>query len=250
MNMHTVVKGLLEPGLGLVALMLVPFSMAAQGEESAAWSYEGRNGPEHWGQLDADYGFCSAGFNQSPVDLRDSTEAVMDRIRFHYDQNASVRATGVPIPRFNFAPGSRIGLGKNYDLKYLELHMPSEHRMRGREFPLEAQLVHADDDGRYVIVSVLFQAGVHNAVLDSLLTSLASPDDATPLDPSLVLPESVLRYFRYNGSLTTPPCTEGVTWLVMREQASISSDQLDQLRQTAIAGARPLQPLHARLLLQ
>ena len=141
--------------------------------------------------------------------------------------------------------------GHAYDLKYIEFHSPSEHAVNGHRATLESQFVHEDTKGNKVIVAVLYDVGVADPMLASLWTYLPSdPGQPVPLPDLLINAQDLLPatddFYAYSGSLTAPPCTEGVTWMVYSSPLSVSAEQADAFARLIGANARPLQDRHER----
>ena len=220
------------------------------------WGYAGETGPERWAELSPDYLACT-GSNQSPVNLDRFAEAELKPIQFDY------AATGIEVVnnghtvQVNSAEGSQITVdGRVYGLKQLHFHAPSEHHINGEAFPLEAHFVHAAAEGDLAVVALMFNAGdATNAALAETLGNApervhAAHVPSAPLALADLLPAN-RDHYRLNGSLTTPPCTEGVLWLVLKQPALASVAQIEALAKT-LAGPnnRPLQPLNARIVLR
>lgn len=221
----------------------------------AEWSYSRSTAPEHWAGLSPDYVDC-AGKNQSPVDLKGFIEADLPPIEFNYQVGGAEIINNGHTIQVNYAPGSSIELdGHSFELKQFHFHAPSENWIEGESYPMEAHLVHADPDGNLAVVAVLFSEGEANAEIDAAwaempdttgekraLASSRSADGILPADRD---------YYRFNGSLTTPPCTEGVRWLVMKAQMSVSKQQIEHFSHMMHdPNNRPLQAVNARPLLK
>ncbi len=238
----------------LLALLLFSFVSAAHA--AVHWSYDGNEGPENWGRLSREFSRCATGKNQSPIDIRDVVRTKLKPLVFTYTSHAQeIENTGLGI-LLNFAEGSSMTVDKQqFELKQALFHMPGEHLVNGKSFPMEIQLLHADKDGNQAIVSVMVSPGKANPVLEKILDKLPSKagkrnelgDNVTGLN---LLPKS-RSYYRYNGSLTTPPCTEGVRWLVMKSAIQASSEQL-RLLNNVMKGSnnRPLQEINARQVIE
>lgn len=218
------------------------------------WTYAGDEGPENWARLTPEFAAC-AGKNQSPINLEGMLEADLEPLNLSYDTQASELANTGHVIQANYEPGSYLTLdGRRFELIQFHFHVPSENHVQGRSFPLEGHLVHADPDGRLAVVAVMFEEGQDSAALAPLVAAMPDPGKTKPITPAVdataLLPEG-LEYYRFNGSLTTPPCTEGVRWLVLKEPVSASAGQIEALR-AAIGhpNNRPLQPLNARIPLQ
>ncbi|WP_120994987.1 carbonic anhydrase [Stutzerimonas urumqiensis] len=218
------------------------------------WTYAGDEGPENWARLTPEFAAC-AGKNQSPINLEGMLEADLEPLNLSYNTLASQLANTGHVIQAAYEPGSYLTLdGRRFELIQFHFHVPSENHVQGRSFPLEGHLVHADPDGRLAVVAVMFEEGRDSAALAPLVAALPDPGKTKPITPAVdataLLPEG-LEYYRFNGSLTTPPCTEGVRWLVLKEPVSASAGQIEALR-AAIGhpNNRPLQPLNARIPLQ
>lgn len=218
--------------------------------EEHHWSYEGADGPTHWG------GQCSSGKNQSPVDLRDAVTAKLAPLSFKYESLAQDVLNNGHTVQVTYAPGSTLVVDSHsYQLKQFHFHAPSENLLNGKRFPLEAHFVHADADGNLAVVGVFFEQGAANAALEKMGKDLPlRAGDKHDLDVKIVAAELMPKtreYYRFSGSLTTPPCSEGVNWLVLKHPVTASEKQIEQLH--AAMGhdnARPVQPLNARIIVQ
>lgn len=232
-------------------LSIASLSFAA----SPHWAYEGDEGPDNWAQLTPEYGSC-AGSNQSPVDLRSFVDARLPPIGFGYTGAAKEILNNGHTVQLNYQPGSTIELdGREFELKQLHFHAPSENRIHGKSYPLEAHLVHADAEGKLAVIAVMFEEGAANGLLSSAWKAMPehageSHALAEPLKVDAILPRD-RDYYRFSGSLTTPPCTEGVRWLVLKQPMSASARQIERLAHVMHhPNNRPLQPLNARVVLR
>jgi len=226
---------------------------AAKTAAGGTWSYSGETGPEHWARLRSDYALCGSGKRQSPIDIRDSIGVSLDPIEFDYKASSfGVIDTGRTV-RVNLTPGNFIEvLGRRYQLEHIEFRQPAEERIHGRQFDMGAQLVHKDAEGRTAIIAVLLDRGAEQPVIQSVWNNLPlEKGEEVParsgIDVSALLP-SDRRYFTYMGSMTTPPCKEGVLWMVMKNPVAISSDQLAIFSRLYRTNARPVQPTSGRLI--
>lgn len=216
------------------------------------WSYEGAGGPDYWARLNPDYAVCGSGRRQSPIDLRDGFAVDLEPIQFFY-KPATFRVTdsGRHLQLAVYGGGIML-LGKNYQLTHVRLHNPSEYTVAGKTFDMEAQLIHRADDGKLAVVSVLLEKGGENPVIQAALNNLplekggevAPPGQA--IDLNMLLPAS-RNYFTFMGSLTTPPCTEGVLWMVIKQPQQVSAEQLAILQRLYRPNARPVQPAFGRI---
>lgn len=220
------------------------------------WSYEGEAAPANWGKLDPGFAICAAGRNQSPIDLGGFIEAELPPIRFAYKTSAADIVNNGHTVQIDYAPGSTITLGgRTFELKQFHFHAPSENRIGGRQYPLEGHLVHADKDGNLAVVAVMFREGAASPLLAKLWGAIPAKQGdkgALPagLSASQLLPAN-RDYYRFNGSLTTPPCSEGVWWLVMKNHPTVSKAQVEQFsKAVGFANNRPIQAVNARPVLQ
>lgn len=225
---------------------------AAESEvPSAPWSYEGAEGPEHWGMLSQAYMSCEKGSRQSPIDIREAHRVGSpEELVFAY-QSDTVRLmhTGHSILAMT-GRGGRLTLnGRGYALRQFHFHEPSEHHIEGRAYAMELHLVHQDEAGRIAVVAVLLQNGEQNTGLTPLLAHvpqrIGQMSPPLTLNPAELLPLNT-HHYAYEGSLTTPPCTEGVVWIVLKQTVSVSTAQANRFRSLIGSDARPVQALNQR----
>lgn len=218
------------------------------------WTYEGKTGTAQWAKLSADYAKCGNGERQSPIDIRDTISADLPPIRFAYKPvPLSIVDDGHTI-RVNTPDAGQITLdGEEYDLLQFHFHKPSEEKINGKSYDMVAHLVHKSKTSKLAVVAVLLQAGAENKLIRTLWNNLPLDQDVpinkdeVNIDPTLLLPSS-RSYFTYSGSLTTPPCSEGVLWLVLKTPAAISSEQIASFGKIYKNNARPTQPSHGRII--
>lgn len=237
----------------LIAASLSLASAALAG--NAGWSYDGNEGPDHWAHLTPEYGAC-AGRNQSPVNLQGFVDARLEPIAFSYGAGGHEVVHNGHTVQVNYQSGSSIRIdGRDFALKQFHFHAPSENLIDGTSYPFEAHLVHADADGKLAVIAVLFEEGTANPALAAAWSAMPEHGGeqhalAAPLDVESLLPAD-RSYYRFEGSLTTPPCTEGVHWLVMKQPMSASAQQIERFAQVMHhPNNRPVQPLNARLVLR
>jgi carbonic anhydrase len=219
------------------------------------WSYDGAGAPVHWGDLSSSNHACKVGDEQSPIDLKSAIPADFPKAAPNWSpvRGGTVVNNGHTI-QFDIggAGGLDIG-GVRYDLKQFHFHHPSEHTVDGKSFPLEVHLVHAAPDGRLAVVGVMFEEGASNPALDPVWATAPTQEGkaavAFEVDPSKFLPREPAAY-RYQGSLTTPPCSETVTWTVLAKPITASRSQIQAFASLFPNNARPVQPLNRRFLLK
>jgi carbonic anhydrase len=227
----------------------------AHAHRAMHWSYEGEGGPHAWHRLKPEYGKCSSGTRQSPIDIRDGIRVDMDPVQFDYRPSAFRVIDNGHTVQVNVAAGNFIDvMGRRFELQQFHFHRPSEERIEGKQFDMVAHLVHKDLEGRLAVVAVLLERGAAHALVQSVWNNLPLEKNEelaarTTLDLNHLLPKDP-RYFTYMGSLTTPPCSEGVLWMVMQQPVSVSAEQIDVFARLYPMNARPLQQASGRLIKQ
>ena len=220
------------------------------------WRYEGEAGPQNWGKLDPNFRVCASGKNQSPIDLKGFIEADLKALKLDYRAGIVDILNNGHTVQVNYAPGSSLVVdGLRFELKQFHFHAPSENKINAKDFPLEGHLVHADKDGNLAVLAVMFQEGAANTLLAKLWEKMPTKAGeksafATGLSVSQLLPDE-RDYYRFNGSLTTPPCSEGVRWFIIKKPAAASRAQIQQFSKAiGFANNRPIQSTNARSVLQ
>ena len=219
------------------------------------WSYSGEVGPAAWGGLRAEFTLCSSGQRQSPIDIREGIAVDLEPIRFSYQSSGFGVIDNGHTVQVNVAPGNFIELGgRRFELQQFHFHRPSEERIDGRQFDMVAHLVHKDGEGKLAVVAVLLDRGSVQAVVQTVWNNLPlekyqETKARVTIDLSQLLPAD-RRYYTYMGSLTTPPCSEGVQWVVMRHPVAVSQEQLDIFARMYPMNARPLQAASGRRIMQ
>lgn len=216
------------------------------------WSYAGENGPERWAELAPEFTACR-GERQSPVDLRDARLLTYSPLQFRYRSSTLSLVNDGRSLRALYRPGSYLAVGgRDYQLEEFHFHVPGEHRINGAGADMELQLVHRDPQGQVAIVAVPMKAGRRmNTTLTRIWDHIPAAggtsyyDRQSGINPLFLLPPN-RSYFSYPGSLTEPPCTEGVEWFVLTEPVEVDESYLYRLRQVIGHNARPVQPLNGR----
>ncbi len=215
------------------------------------WSYTGATGTTHWSELEGDFATCKVGHAQSPINILGAVKADLPAIEFRYSPSSAEVINNGHTIQVNLPPGSSVMLGGDaYQLLQFHFHTPSEERINGKSFPLVAHMVHRNEDGKLAVVAVLFKLGKENPVLAKIFSVMPHKEGgkaelAEPLNPGDLLPTKQA-YYSFMGSLTTPPCTEGVRWQVLEEPVEISHAQLMAFHKLYRMNARPIQPLNGR----
>lgn len=217
------------------------------------WAYSGDTGPESWGRLKPEFQQCMLGKRQSPIDIREGIPVQLDPIQFDYrPSNFRVIDNGHTV-QVNVEPGNGITvMGHRYELLQFHFHRPSEERINGRQYEMVAHLVHKDMDGKLAVVAVLMDQGKAHPVVQQVWNNLPLEKNSeqgamSQIDLSQLLPEQ-RQYYTYMGSLTTPPCSEGVLWMVMKQPAGMSREQIGVFSKLYPMNARPVQSASGRLI--
>jgi carbonic anhydrase len=226
------------------------------------WTYEGEEGPASWGKLSPDFGACTAGRSQSPIDIGKTKSASLPELRAafrpaelkiaHHEHHADAINNGHTI-QVNYTEGDKLTVGDaTYELVQYHFHSPSEHTIRGKHSPMEMHLVHKSASGDLAVVGVLIEEGAHNAAFDPVWSNLPkakgveSHFEHVKVNVDDLLPKTRTTW-RYDGSLTTPPCSEGVKWLVMTTPIRLSPAQIRSFTELVNGNNRPVQPLNGRV---
>ncbi|WP_013324880.1 carbonic anhydrase [Gloeothece verrucosa] len=215
------------------------------------WSYSGEENPHHWAALSPDFAICSKGQNQSPINFESGTREKSPNLVFNYQNTPLNIVNNGHTIQINYAKGSRVIIGdKDYELMQFHFHTPSEHTINKKVAKMELHLVHKNEEGEIAVIGILIQQGQEHPLIKKIWQYI-SPEqgeknfanviinakDFIPVDQS---------YYNYIGSLTTPPCTEGVNWFVFKTPLKVSPQQIQQFTQIYQLNARPVQPLNQR----
>ncbi|MEO5697993.1 MAG: carbonic anhydrase family protein [Burkholderiaceae bacterium] len=230
-----------------------PRSAPEAATAAAHWDYAGSAGPESWGLMKPEFAGCASGTRQSPIDIRDGIKVDLETIRFDYKPSAFGVIDNGHTVQVNVAPGNSIEVtGRTYELVQFHFHRPSEERVNGKQFDMVAHLVHKDPQGRLAVVAVLLNRGVVQPVVQNVWNNLPLEKGEEVPARSLLNPNELLpgeqRYYTYMGSLTTPPCTEGVLWMVMKTPVPISTEQIGIFARLYPMNSRPIQAAQGRLI--
>jgi len=236
--------------VGAVLLTSAMGALAADGHPPH-WEYKGKAGPQAWGALDESYAACKLGHEQSPIDIHGAKKAHLDPLALDYHAASAEIVNNGHTVQVNLNDAGTLTLdGVPYKLVQFHFHTPSEEHVNGKAYPMVAHLVHKSEDGKLAVIGVLLKEGKANAALKPVFDGLPKAEgDKHPLDgafdaAALLPPDH--GYYRFTGSLTTPPCSEGVKWQIMKEPVEISHAQLAAFHKLYKANARPIQPLYAR----
>ncbi|HET6179943.1 MAG TPA: carbonic anhydrase family protein [Candidatus Sulfotelmatobacter sp.] len=220
------------------------------------WDYSEAHGPSHWGDLKPELAACKSGHRQSPIDIRNPRQADLPPIQFDYKPSGLHIIDNGHTIMINYVAGSSISVGgKKYVLKQFHFHRPSEERIDGKSYEMTVHLVHQDQDGNLAVVAVLLQKGDDNSLVHELWNDLPKEKEkeeimnGVQIDVGKLLPAD-RGYYTFPGSLTTPPCSENVTWFVLKHPMTVSSTEIEQFSKLYRDDARPTQPLYDRVVLE
>ena len=244
-----------------IASLLLGVSTLVNAGIHGEWGYSGNGDPAHWGDIKPEFFMCRDGKNQSPINIQESdviTANGLKDINFHYITGATEAVNNGHTIKVSVAPGSYIEVDKiKFELKQFHFHSPSENQINGENFPLEAHFVHASKDGQLAVIAVMYKQEKENKVLKKVCNKIfsnmhkVSKCKLTSKDINTLLPKNKA-YYRFDGSLTTPPCSEGVRWFVLQDYPEVSAQQVKKFVNVMMKGhnARPTQPLNARKVLK
>jgi carbonic anhydrase len=243
--------------LKLAHLLLASMPFTAMAADQV-WDYTGDNGAAHWGELSSEYALCSSGVNQSPINIVTSSviEAELPPLVLNRHINEIDMVNNGHTIQANIK-GNNIFTNDDgtFNLLQFHFHSPSEHTIDSKSFPLEVHFVHADQDGRLAVIGVLFEVGESNPELVQMWEEMPTAHQSKSLLINALTKVKLLpkekSYYRLNGSLTTPPCTEGVRWFILKDTIEASQEQIDKFHDVIGTDTnRPTQPINARVVLQ
>ena len=220
------------------------------------WGYMGDTGPRHWSELDAKYHMCSEGKQQTPINIIPTKDTELKPLDIHYKAGSTTIVNNGHTVQINIGKGSLFNIdGVTYKLKQFHFHVPSENNINGDAFPLEAHFVHATDDGKLAVIAVMFNEGEANPVLDKVWKKLPTLKVGKAVkcglsaDEIKALMPKDKEYYKFMGSLTTPPCSENVKWYVFKTPLNASKEQINTFFSLfGFPNNRPVQPTNGRLI--
>jgi len=237
----------------ITALALGHTLQSAYAAEHQHWEYKGEHGAAKWGDISPEFAPCKLGKEQSPIDIKSAEKADLKPIEFNYKDSAVTVLNNGHTIQFNYDKGSFIKVGDDqYELIQFHFHTPSEEKINGKPYSMVAHLVHKNAEGKLAVVGVLMQEGKQE---NKFLKSLWSELPAQQSEPKVLANKTTNiaqflpaknAYYTFNGSLTTPPCSEGVRWFVLKEPVQISAEQHAAFQKIFPLNARPVQPLNGR----
>jgi carbonic anhydrase len=238
-----------------ILLVLSLNCSASEQTTQVHWNYNGENSPANWGSLSPEFQKCTDGVNQSPIDLKKIINGNLTKIPFDYNSTSIDIINNGHTVQVNLSEGSTINIdGIKFKLKQFHFHTPSENNINGESFPLEAHFVHASKDGELAVVGLMFKEGKENMILKQFWKKMpmksGDKEKLKVINIKKLLPKK-LEYYRFNGSLTTPPCTEGVRWIVLKEATTVSKAQIEKFSKViGHPNNRPIQATNARMIIE
>lgn len=240
----------------IVAVIAILLGEGDKTKTFAQWGYKDNLAPSNWSSLDEEYRICKDGKTQSPINIEDSVDTTLEELTFYDDSRATTFEYDSKVLKVSFARGNAVEFMNNeYALQQMVFHTPAENKIEGEAFPMEVQLIHTSKKGSILILSVLVEEDEEtNIVLNKLLRNIPlKAGDKNELKSDIygydILPEEKI-YFTFDGSLTTPPCTEGVKWVVLKNTIKASKDQIKDFQELMGNNARPIQNKNARFILE
>ncbi|KDP26093.1 hypothetical protein JCGZ_21126 [Jatropha curcas] len=242
-----------------LAIISIAFESEVGDESPFTYDEDTGKGPKHWGNIEPEWQVCNNGKLQSPIDLlnkRVQTSSKLGKLhRCYKPAPASVKNRGHDIAVIWKGDAGKIKInGTDYKLQQCHWHSPSEHTFNGSRYELEIHLVHESSEGKIAVIGIVYKYGRHDPFLSKLFQHIKRTVEKEEIDLGIVNPGNIRfgsrKYYRYNGSLTTPPCTEGVIWTIVKKVRTVSREQVKALRDAVHDGfeanARPSQPLDGR----
>lgn len=253
LNKNKVMKTVLASVVGLATPVLMTSGKIARAQE---WSYGGYTNPTEWGELSSKYRTCETGNKQSPINIRefDTSRGGRGNVQFNYDpSDLEVINNGATV-KVNYDSGSSVTIdGKTYKLKQFHFHTPSEHRINDELSAMELHLVHKSNDGDYAVVGVMIEPGKTNSEMAKVWSNIPDRGNTKKLNRQVsaanFLPQEK-DYYKYSGSFTTPPCTQGVTWIMFDQPIKASKQQIDAFSSLYPANNRPIQEVNNRQIME
>jgi len=235
------------------AAAAIATAAAAKPKNGTHWTYEGEFGPENWSKINTAWASCNTGNRQSPIDLRDGLKVDLEQVTFDYHPSSFNEIDNGHTIQVNVAGGNFLTVGgTTYELQQFHFHRPGEERINGKGTEMVVHMVHKSYDGKLAVLAVLLERGIANPMIQTVWNNLPL-EKLTTVTPSIVLDVNEILparrdYFTYMGSLTEPPCTENVLWIVMKQPMTASPQQMALFSRLYPFNARPIQPSNGRMI--
>lgn len=250
---NQLIKTVLTSVVGFATPLFMASENVARGQE---WSYGGYTNPTEWGELSSKYRACETGNKQSPINIRefDTSRGGTGNVQFNYNpSDLEVINNGATV-KVNYDSGSSVTIdGKTYELKQFHFHTPSEHRINDELSAMEMHLVHQSNDGEYAVVALMIESGQTNSEMAKVWSNIPDRGNTKELNTQVSVTNFLPQeqdYYQYTGSFTTPPCTEGVTWVLFDQPIEASRQQIDAFSSLYPANNRPIQEVNNRRVIE
>ena len=243
--------------ISVLVICLLSLTLCSSEQEAhhpPHWSYEGATGPDHWSDLNSDYSKCKTGSEQSPINITSSVASDLPALEFHYTESVlKIINNGHTVQVNSDGHSSMTVGGKQYQLLQFHFHHPSEEEINGKTHDMVIHLVHQNAEEHKAVIAVLVDQGPSNSALKTIFSHLPQTSEGEvttgdTINPADLLPKAA-SYYTFPGSLTTPPCSEGVTWFVLKQPVTLSQFELGQFAKLYPHNARPVQAIHQRTVL-
>jgi carbonic anhydrase len=246
------VEALLIVAAFIVGSIVISSSPAFADSAPPHWSYGGDTNPTQWGQISPDFAQCDVGRSQSPINITHTVKGKPAEIAFNYQSAPLVVLNNGHTIQVNYAPGSSVTInGEEFALLQFHFHTPSEHTLKGKAAAMELHLVHRNATGQLAVVGVMMESGAANPLIEQIWQHIPAIGKTNTVKNVSITPAPLLpgskAYYSYAGSLTTPPCSEGVKWNVMVEPITVSEAQISAFTNLYQVDARPVQATHGRM---
>lgn len=220
------------------------------------WGYEGEGDPENWGKISQDFMTCEYGKSQSPINITNAIKTnTSENIAFFYTKKLKDEINNGHSIQVNYPKGNYVTLdAKRYDLLQFHFHSPAENLINNKQYPFSIHFVHQSEEGKLLVIALLFEVGKENKILKPIWDVMPQKEGETTYPKNIALNDLFSKnphYYRFDGSLTTPPCTEGVTWVVIKKPLEISKTQLEKFQKIMKhSNNRPIQPTNNRVIIE
>ncbi|MEA5576245.1 carbonic anhydrase family protein [Anabaena sp. UHCC 0451] len=245
-------RNLLVIATFLIALMAIFSTQVIAEENKPHWSYGGAANPTQWGEISPNFALCELGKNQSPININNAVEGTPIKIQFNYQPTPLLVVNNGHTVQVNYKSGSTIKLNaEEYELIQFHFHTPSEHTINNKASALEMHLVHRNAQNQLAVVGVMINKGANNPFIAQIWQHIPTLGKNNAVQNSTINAANLLPknkdFFSYNGSLTTPPCSENVKWNVLIEPIQVAEKQIEAFQSLYQVNARPVQPVNARI---
>ena len=243
---------LLALSIPIIGVLASPTPTKA-GEDSPDWSYGGAANPTQWGRLGHDFALCETGRDQSPIDIDNAVLGTPADIVFNYSEAPLVVVNNGHTVQVNYEKGSTVSInGEEYELLQFHFHTKAEHTLSRRAAAMELHFVHRNEEGKLAVVGVMMEKGKAHPSIDTIWQHIPGAGETNAVEGVTMNVASLLpngsTYYSYSGFLTTPPCSEGVSWNVLAKPIQVSEEQIAAFEQLYQVNARPIQPTNGRII--